>query len=185
MVRFDVGDEHAAPVEDDGASEMRRHVVKHDELHIVSSECVRERGAQAEPCVEPCGGRRQGVVVEQHSKIHIALAVSALLLLDNGYRCTDALVYNAATKQRVRIPVDEALRAESASPSSFRRRRSAAPLQPLTGNQEHATHEPFPRPRTYTDLSLCPSFNFLVVRYRFVNSEAGISSGSHSATDRP
>jgi CRISPR-associated protein Cas1 len=40
-------------------------------------------------------------------------AVQALLLRDNGYTCQDAIVYYGATKQRVRIPVDEALVAET------------------------------------------------------------------------
>jgi CRISPR-associated protein Cas1 len=40
-------------------------------------------------------------------------AVQALLLRDNGYTCDDALVYYSATKQRVRITVDDALIAET------------------------------------------------------------------------
>jgi CRISPR-associated protein Cas1 len=40
-------------------------------------------------------------------------AVQALLLRENGYRCDAALVYYSATKQRVRVAVDEALIAET------------------------------------------------------------------------
>ena len=36
----------------------------------------------------------------------------------------------------------------------------------------------------YTEDSLCPSFSFFVCRYRRVCSEGGISSGSHSETDK-
>jgi CRISP-associated protein Cas1 len=39
----------------------------------------------------------------------IQLAVQALVLRDNGYRCDEAIVYYVATKQRVRIPVDPPL----------------------------------------------------------------------------
>jgi CRISPR-associated protein Cas1 len=40
-------------------------------------------------------------------------AVQALLLRENGYACEDALVYYSATKQRVRIPVDNELVSET------------------------------------------------------------------------
>jgi CRISPR-associated protein Cas1 len=39
----------------------------------------------------------------------VQLAVQALVLRDNGYRCDEAVVYYVATKQRVRVPVDDAL----------------------------------------------------------------------------
>lgn len=37
----------------------------------------------------------------------IQLAVQALVLRDNGYRCDEAVVYHVKTKQRVRLPIDE------------------------------------------------------------------------------
>lgn len=40
------------------------------------------------------------------------VAVQALILRDNGYRCDEAVLYYNTTKQRVRIPIDEALVAE-------------------------------------------------------------------------
>lgn len=45
----------------------------------------------------------------------IQSAVQALLLRDGGYRCEDALVYYSATKQRVRLAVDDTLAAEAES----------------------------------------------------------------------
>jgi CRISPR-associated protein Cas1 len=39
----------------------------------------------------------------------VQLAVQALVLRDNGYRCDEAVVYYVATKQRIRVPIDEAL----------------------------------------------------------------------------
>lgn len=38
----------------------------------------------------------------------VQLAVQALVLRDNGYRCDEAVVYYVTTKQRVRVPIDEA-----------------------------------------------------------------------------
>ena len=37
------------------------------------------------------------------------LAVQALVLRDNGYRCDEAVIYYAATRQRVRVPMDAQL----------------------------------------------------------------------------
>ncbi len=41
------------------------------------------------------------------------LAVQGLILRDNGYRCEEGVVYYAQTKQRVRVPFDDALMAET------------------------------------------------------------------------
>jgi CRISP-associated protein Cas1 len=43
----------------------------------------------------------------------IQLAVQAIVLRENGYRCEEAIVYYVATKQRVRIAIDEKLLAET------------------------------------------------------------------------
>ena len=37
------------------------------------------------------------------------LAAQAIVLRDNGYRCNEAVVYYVQTKQRVRVPIDDAL----------------------------------------------------------------------------
>src|SRR4051794_26500876 len=37
----------------------------------------------------------------------VQLAVQALVLRDNGYRCEEAVIYYVATKQRVRVAIDE------------------------------------------------------------------------------
>lgn len=41
------------------------------------------------------------------------LAVQAIVLRENGYRCEEAVVYYVATRQRVRLPIDDALIAET------------------------------------------------------------------------
>jgi CRISPR-associated protein Cas1 len=37
----------------------------------------------------------------------VQLAAQALILRDNGYRCEEGVIYYVATKQRVRVPIDE------------------------------------------------------------------------------
>ncbi len=43
----------------------------------------------------------------------VQIAVQALVLRDNGYRCDEGVIYFVATKQRVRVAVDEALVAQT------------------------------------------------------------------------
>jgi CRISPR-associated protein Cas1 len=43
----------------------------------------------------------------------VQVCVQALILRDNGYHCDEAVVYYNATKQRVRVPLDDALVAET------------------------------------------------------------------------
>ncbi|HEY3456357.1 MAG TPA: CRISPR-associated endonuclease Cas1 [Bryobacteraceae bacterium] len=43
----------------------------------------------------------------------VQLALQALILRENGYRCEEAIVYYSATKQRVRLAVDENVLAEA------------------------------------------------------------------------
>lgn len=39
----------------------------------------------------------------------VQLAVQAIILRDNGYACDEGVIYYAATRQRVRVPMDDAL----------------------------------------------------------------------------
>ncbi len=55
----------------------------------------------------PCEG--QDGSLEAWDTDRIQLAVQALILRDNGYRCEEAVVYYAKTKQRVRIEIDDEL----------------------------------------------------------------------------
>jgi CRISPR-associated protein Cas1 len=43
----------------------------------------------------------------------IQIAAQALVLRDNGYRCDEGILYYSATKQRVRVPIDDALVSET------------------------------------------------------------------------
>lgn len=43
----------------------------------------------------------------------VQVAVQALVLRDNGYRCDEAVIFYVQTKQRVRVPIDDALLQET------------------------------------------------------------------------
>ncbi len=43
----------------------------------------------------------------------VQLAVQAMVLRENGYRCDEGIIYYVMTKQRVRVPIDEKLIAET------------------------------------------------------------------------
>lgn len=47
--------------------------------------------------------------IEAWDTDRIQLAIQALALRDNGYECDEAIVYYVATRQRVRIPIDDSL----------------------------------------------------------------------------
>ena len=56
------------------------------------------------------------------------MGVQALILRENGYTCTEAVLYYSATKQRVRIPVDDALLEEIVLLANDARRTAAGPI---------------------------------------------------------
>lgn len=70
----------------------------------------------------------------------VQLAVQALVLRDNGYICHEAVVYYVATKQRVRVPIDEALVAQT--------------LQAVADARTAATSDQIPPP--LVDSPKCP-----------------------------
>src|ERR1035441_840114 len=43
----------------------------------------------------------------------VQIALQAIVLRENGYQCDEAVVYYQKTRQRVRVPVDDALIAEA------------------------------------------------------------------------
>jgi CRISPR-associated protein Cas1 len=54
----------------------------------------------------------------------IQIAAQVLVLRDNGYRCDEGILYYSATKQRVRVPIDDALVSETEE--FIRRAKNAA-----------------------------------------------------------
>ena len=57
--------------------------------------------------------RQTADALEAWDPDRIQLAVQALLLRENGYRCDEAVIFYRKTRQRVRIPIDDALIAET------------------------------------------------------------------------
>lgn len=48
-------------------------------------------------------------VLEAWDTDRVQLAAQAMVLRDNGYRCNEGVIYYVQTKQRVRVPIDDAL----------------------------------------------------------------------------
>lgn len=70
----------------------------------------------------------------------VQLAVQVLILRDNGYECNEGVIYYVSTKQRVRVPIDEALEAET--------------LQALNDARQAAASDQIPPP--LVDSPKCP-----------------------------
>lgn len=70
----------------------------------------------------------------------VQLAVQALILRDNGYTCEEGVIYYVTTKQRVRVPIDDALRSQT--------------LQALADARAAAASEHIPPP--LVDSPKCP-----------------------------
>lgn len=60
----------------------------------------------------------------------VQAAVQALILRDNGYRCDAAVLYYSETKQRVVVPLDDALKAETERAIADSRAAAHQPLPP-------------------------------------------------------
>jgi CRISPR-associated protein Cas1 len=61
----------------------------------------------------------------------VQLAVQAIVLRENGYRCEEGVIYYVATKQRVRVEIDEALVAETLAAAEAARRTAEQRQIPL------------------------------------------------------
>jgi len=70
----------------------------------------------------------------------VQLCAQALILRDNGYQCDEAIAYYHATRQRVRVPIDEALVTET--------------LEAIEGAKNVALRGRIPKP--LTDSPKCP-----------------------------
>jgi CRISPR-associated protein Cas1 len=60
----------------------------------------------------------------------VQLAVQGLVLRDNGYTCDEGVIYYVATKQRIRVPIDDALVAETLAAMQAARDVAAAGVIP-------------------------------------------------------
>ena len=60
----------------------------------------------------------------------VQLAVQALVLRENGYRCEEGVIFYVATRQRMRVPIDEALAAETLDALARARRTAESGRMP-------------------------------------------------------
>ena len=86
-------------------------------------------------CVTPVdykkGAPREGADGPEAWPADIAqVSAQALILRDNGYECNEAVLYYSRTKQRVRVPIDEAQVAETLAQLAAARETAAAALIP-------------------------------------------------------
>ena len=74
MVGFSIPAEHA-PAAQGHSGELRRHVVEHDHVHLVSFQCGDQVARQTDPPLEPMLGRGKRMAIEEDGHIDIALAM--------------------------------------------------------------------------------------------------------------
>ncbi|MBI4264132.1 MAG: CRISPR-associated endonuclease Cas1 [Acidobacteria bacterium] len=102
-----------------GATDERIHarsVTLTSETHglIATIDLVEGEGDRVSPVDYKHGApRERDGALEAWPADRVQVCVQALILRENGYRCDEAVVYYNATKQRVRVAIDEALAAET------------------------------------------------------------------------
>ncbi len=69
-------------------------------------------------------------VLEAWDADRVQIAAQAIILRENGYRCDEGIVYYAATKQRVRVPIDDALVEETLAAAQAARETATRPCAP-------------------------------------------------------
>lgn len=106
----------ALPPPDDEAPVKARSVTLSSEEHqvIAKIDLVESDGATATPVDYKKGAPKDGDDgPEAWPADRVQVGVQALVLRAAGYVCDEAVLYYAKTKQRVRVSVDDALRAET------------------------------------------------------------------------
>lgn len=115
-----------------------------DELGLIAKmDLVEVDGGAVTPVDYKRGAPRKNEAtgqLEAWDADRVQLAVQALILRDNGYACEEGVIYYVATKQRVRVPVDEALQSQT--------------LQALVDARAAAASEQVPPP--LVDSPKCP-----------------------------
>jgi len=103
-----------------GESEEKIHArsvtLSSERLKVIAKlDLVEAEGDAATPVDYKHGAPREGVdgVIEMWAPDRVQLALQAIVLRENGYRCEEAVVFYQKTRQRVRVPVDAALIAEA------------------------------------------------------------------------
>jgi CRISPR-associated protein Cas1 len=81
---------------------------------IAKIDLVESQGGALCPVDYKRGAPRQGEEApESWDADRVQLAAQAIVLRDNGYRCDEGIVYYVATRQRVRLPITDALVAQT------------------------------------------------------------------------
>ena len=88
------------------SSEALRVIAKIDLLQITGGAAVPVDYKHGRPREVEAG-------LEMWPSDRVQVALQAMLLRENGYQCDEAIVYYAATKQRVRLRIDEAVVADT------------------------------------------------------------------------
>jgi len=103
------------PPDDDAPVKARSVTLSSDDLQVIAKiDLVESDGTSATPVDYKKGAPRDGDDgPEAWPADRVQVGVQAIVLRANGYTCNDAVLYYAKTKQRVRVPVDDALLAET------------------------------------------------------------------------
>jgi len=125
----------ALPAAGDGGAERihsRSVTLTSDAHHLIASIDLVEGDGQGVAAVDYKHGapRDRDGALEAWPADRAQVCVQALVLRDNGSRCDEAIVYYNATKQRVRVTIDEALVSETLDALERARAVAAAGLIP-------------------------------------------------------
>jgi len=104
------------PPPDHEAQIHSRSVSLSSETHrlIAKMDLVEGDGGTVMPVDYKKGSPREGEEgPEAWATDRVQLCAQALILRDNGYKCDEAIAYYHATRQRVRVPIDDALVSET------------------------------------------------------------------------
>ncbi len=102
-----------------GESEEKIHArsvtLSSERLRVIAKlDLVEAEGSAATPVDYKHGAPREGKDgIEMWPADRVQIALQAIVLRENGYRCDEAVVFYQKTRQRVRVPVDAALIAEA------------------------------------------------------------------------
>src|ERR1035438_4369887 len=107
----------AAHPPDDGNAEKihaRSVTLSSERLRVIAKlDLVEAEGTFATPVDYKHGAPREGKDgIEMWPADRAQIALQAIVLRENGYECDEAVVFYQKTRQRVRVPVDDALIAD-------------------------------------------------------------------------
>ena len=109
----------ALPLPDDLPDDLKTHAItlSSESLRVIAKVDLLQISAGVVIPVDYKRGRPRETEsgLEMWPSDRVQLALQAMLLRENGYQCNEAIVYYAATKQRVRLAIDESVVSETIS----------------------------------------------------------------------